>query len=91
MLRRDSTTDGGSGLKCSSWARSSLAGSRSLRLDLLVRDPSKHETSHHHDRRTTFHMRTPVAAGRRANPVPTLASTRAGVTKPRAVESDQVR
>jgi hypothetical protein len=38
---------------------------------------------------THLPMRTPVAAGRRANPVPTLASTRAGVTKPRAVESDQ--
>src|SRR5436190_4601459 len=34
-------------------------------------------------------MRTPVAAGRRANPVRTLASTRAGVTKPR--ESNRIR
>lgn len=61
MLRRDSTTDGRSGLKCSSWARSSLAGSCSLPLDPLVRDPSQHETSHHHDRRIPFHVdgRTP--------------------------------
>lgn len=59
MLRRDSTTDGRFGLKCSSWARSSLAGSRSLPLDPLVRDPSN-ETSHLLEPPITLLLRMPV-------------------------------